>query len=251
MTGVEADVSRPAVGRASRSSPSTRHASKGSLPTEAAGSWSTTLRLHRQAHPDTVVSTTWEQSATADQLSPTLRTFTGLAALLILVALTAAGSSSDVAGHHPVTRPDPTPRESGVRRETAPGGSGRWDARRTAGVLCRGAGVVSGESPLLRCGPGTNLGVDRGDAQRRHRARPGSAPSRREDAATSRSACAPTRRRRNGPARPDSRLASPGLVTDVRSLWISNSVALTASPDVVRASPRARTSRRSAPTPSS
>ncbi|MEZ5093761.1 copper resistance CopC/CopD family protein [Nocardioides sp.] len=64
---------------------------EGSLPTETPGRWSTTLRLHRQAHPDTVVSTTWQQSATPDQLPHTLRTLTGLAALLILFALVVAG----------------------------------------------------------------------------------------------------------------------------------------------------------------
>jgi copper transport protein len=59
------------------------------LPTEVAGTWSVQLRLHRQAHPDTVVSTTWEQSATPDQLPHTLRTLTGLLAFLILAALVA------------------------------------------------------------------------------------------------------------------------------------------------------------------
>ncbi len=88
VTGVEADVVAPG-GRLESIAlePVDERRFEGSLPTESAGTWSTTLRLHRQAHPDTVVSTTWEQSANADQLSSTLRTVTGLAALLILLAL--------------------------------------------------------------------------------------------------------------------------------------------------------------------
>ncbi len=63
---------------------------EGSVAAPETGRWSVQLRLHRQAHPDTVVSTTWEQSATADQLPQALRTLTGVLAMLILAALAAA-----------------------------------------------------------------------------------------------------------------------------------------------------------------
>jgi copper transport protein len=92
VIGAEADVAAPrgAVETVALA-PIEGSRFEGSLPTEDVGAWSATVRLHRQAHPDTVVSTGWEQSATPDQLPPTLRTLTGLAALLILVALAAAG----------------------------------------------------------------------------------------------------------------------------------------------------------------
>ncbi len=64
---------------------------EGSVPTDRAGHWSAELRLHRQAAPDTTVSTSWEQSATADQLPHTLRTLTGLLALSVLAAMVLTG----------------------------------------------------------------------------------------------------------------------------------------------------------------
>jgi copper transport protein len=64
---------------------------EGAIPASETGRWTIDLRLHRQALPDTVVSTSWQQSATADQLPHSLRTLTGLLAMLILAALAAAG----------------------------------------------------------------------------------------------------------------------------------------------------------------
>ncbi len=92
VIGVQADVGAP-VGSVETVALEPVEGSRfeGSLPTEDVGTWTAAVRLHRQAHPDTVVSTTWEQSATPDQLPPTLRTLTGVAALLTLVALSVAG----------------------------------------------------------------------------------------------------------------------------------------------------------------
>jgi len=92
VVAVEADVTAPGGALETVAlEPVDQARYEGALPTEAAGSWTATLRLHRQAHPDTVVSTSWKQSATPDQLPSTLRTLTGLAALLILLALAATG----------------------------------------------------------------------------------------------------------------------------------------------------------------
>ena len=152
--------------------------------------------------------------------------------MLILAALAAAGILLRRRRTSPGEPVRPHPTLSGACRETAPGGRVRRDSRSSAGVLCRGAGVVSGESPLLRCGLGAALREDLVVVTLRDGTEPRVGSALPLDLSARAWSSAPASPRGVVPAaaaHPADRLASPGSVTTVRSLWISNSVAVTAT----------------------